>query len=179
MNIIKQFLALLTLILFINGCVHQVNKEGLTLSLDESQLSESFKDKFPIKQEFVFGKVEINKPLIDIPKNSKRINTKIALRFTTMFTNALSGNFSISGEPFFDKKEASIYLQNIKIENFALSNFKIDDKFSKTFLITLKPMIDKVFKKFPIYRIPKESFHGNFIKNIKIKEEKLLITYGI
>jgi hypothetical protein len=55
----------------------------------------------------------------------------------------------------------------------------IGNTFSKTFLTSLQPMVNEIFKKSPIYRIPKESFQGSFVKHISIEDKKLLITYGL
>lgn len=167
------------LIFFLSGCINQINKQGLTLSITPTQLSQSFADSFPINKDFVFGSINIDNPKIKIPKNSKRINAGINLDFATMFTKSINGNFSISGEPYFNKKEASIYLQNVKIENFKFTKLKLGNAFNKTFLKSLEPMVNQLFKKYPIYKIPKDSFQGSFVKDIQIKDSELLVTYGL
>ncbi len=169
----------LFLILFFAGCVHKVDKQGLTLGLTPSELSESFNDSFPLKKDFVFGSIVIDNPNIDIPKNSQRITAGINLDFQTMFTEKVEGNFIISGKPIFDKKSASIFLQNVKIEKFKFAKLKLGNSFYKTFLDSLNPMINQVFEKYPIYTIPEKSFQGSFVKDVKIENSKLLITYGI
>lgn len=178
MKIIRNILFTSILITLFTGCIHQIDKQGLTLSISPSQISESFNDSFPIKKDLVFGTILINNPIIDITKNSKRLHAGINLNLSTMFTKTQNGKILISGEPYFNKKEASIYLQGVKIEEFSFAQIKLGNTFSKTFLASLQPMINEIFKKFPIYGIPKESFQGNFVKNISIEDEKLLITYG-
>ena len=168
----------ITLLFLFTGCVHQIDKKGLTLSLSESELTSSFEDSFPINKDFIFGSIKIDNPKIDIPKASKKIKAGINLEFATMFTETQYGSFLISGEPYFNKEEASIYLQNVHIENFRFAELKLGDTFSKTFLKSLEPMVNQLFKKYPIYKIPEDSFHGAFVKDIQIKEEKLLVTYG-
>ena len=161
------------------GCLHQLNKEGLTVSLNSEQLSESFDDSFPQKKDFVFGSIVIEEPIITIPENSKRITASINLDFQTMFTQEIVGDFTISGEPLFNKESASIFLQNVKVENLRFTKLKLGDDFSKTFLSSLSPMMNEIFKQYPIYTIPEDSFQGRFIKDVKIEDSKLLITYGI
>ena len=182
MYLLKNFKSILFLFIFsflFTGCIHQLDKQGLTLSLSETQLSQSFENSFPLKKDFVFGSISIDSPKIAIPKDSKRIKAGIDLDFKTMFTQKIAGKFSISGEPLFDKQSKAIFLQNVKIENLKFANLKLGDAFSKTFLSSLNPMVNQIFKKYPIYKIPNESFQGSFVKDIKIEDSKLLITYGI
>ena len=177
-KIFKQIFFSITSLFLFTACVHQIDKKGLTLSLSENELTKSFDDSFPINKDFIFGNIKIDNPKIDIPKESKRVKAGINLEFATMFTKTQYGNFMISGEPYFNKEEASIYLQNVEIENFRFAELKLGNTFSKTFLKSLEPMVNQLFKNYPIYKIPKESFQGTFVKDIQIKEEKLLVTYG-
>lgn len=169
----------LFLILFFSGCIHQINKEGLIVSLTQEELSQSFNESFPLKKDFIFGTIAIDNPTINILKDSQRVHAGINLDFQTMFTQKIAGNFIISGEPIFDKESASIFLQNVKIEEFKFMKLRLGNSFSETFLDSLNPMMNQVFEKYPIYIIPKESFQGNFVKDIKIEDSLLLITYGI
>jgi hypothetical protein len=179
MKIIKSLLFISILVTLFTGCIHQIDKQGLTLSITPSQLSKSFNDSFPIKKDLVFGTISINSPKIDIKENSNRLDAGINLNLSTLFTKTQNGKILISGEPYFNKEETSIYLQNVKIEEFSFAEMKLGNTFSKTFLTSLQPMINEMFKKFPIYRIPEESFQGSFVKNISIEDKKLLITYGL
>jgi hypothetical protein len=169
----------LFIIVISTGCVSPISKQGLVVSLSQNQLSNSFNKSFPINKNFVFGNILIDNPQITMPKNSKRIKAGISLDFTTIFTAKLKGKFSISGEPLFNKNETSIYLHNVRIEEFNFNNNKIGNTFSKSFLSSLQPMVNELFKKYPIYKIPEESFQGTFIKDVKVKNSQLLITYGI
>jgi hypothetical protein len=47
-------------------------------------------------------------------KEKNRINAGINLGLKTVFSNAINGYFSISGEPLFNKKDSSIYLKKCK-----------------------------------------------------------------
>lgn len=181
MNLIKKskYLVILLLALVFSGCIHNLNNQGLVISLSEEELSDSFKSSFPQKKDFVFGTIVIEEPIITMPENSQRITASINLDFQTMFTQEIVGDFIISGEPLFNKESASIFLQNVKIENLKFSKLKLGDAFSKTFLSSLSPMVNKVFEQYPIYTIPKDTFQGRFVKNVKIEDSKLLITYGI
>lgn len=179
MKTLKLLAISLLLTLFSTGCVHKIDKQGLTLNISESQLNSSFDDSFPIKNDFVFGTIEINSPKITIPKGTNRINANINMNLSTFLTKTQYGTFTISGYPYFEKKTSSIFLKDVKIDNFSFAQLQMGKGFSQTFLKAFEPMVNQAFKKFPIYKIPKDSFQGSFVKNIKIEESQLLVTYGI
>ncbi len=177
----KLYTIFLTLLFsfFISGCIHQLDKKGLTLSISQSQLNDSFENSFPIKKDFIFGSITVNQPKIDILENSNRINVHINLDFLALSTEAQYGNFSISGEPHFNKEKSSIYLKNITIDRCKFKKLRLEKELNKIFLSFLDPMVNKLFENFPIYKIPKNSIQGSFVQDIKIEDSKLLITYGI
>lgn len=163
----------------ISGCVHQIDKKGITISVTQTELSESFDDSFPLKKDFVFGSITVNKPTINILKNSNRINAHINLNFLAMYIKPQYGDLSISGEPYFNKEKNSIFLRDIQINKFRFAELKLGKEFNKTFLSSLNPMVNRLFKEYPIYKIPEDSIQGSFVQDIKIADSKLLITYGI
>jgi len=176
---LKRFAIVVVFSIFFTGCVQEVNKEGVTLGISGNQLTDSFKDSFPFEKNFVFGDLALKKPSIQMPKESNRINASIELGLKTLFTNAIRGNFTISGEPKFNQKDSSIYLQNLQLESFDFGRLKISDEFANTFRGAVRPMVNEIFKNYPIYKIPKDSFQGKFVKNIKVENSKLLVTYGL
>lgn len=177
--------ALKTIVIFMlfsilfTGCIHQFGTDGLTLSITEKQLSKSFDESLPYKKNFVFGDISIDNPKVKLSDKSNRVQAGIDFGLKTLFTSALQGKFQISGEPVYNKEKAAIFLQNVKLENFAFNQLKISNDFSKTFYSALEPMINEAFKRFPIYTVPKDSIHGSFVKKIRVEDSKLLVTYGI
>lgn len=178
----KKLFTILTalfLTIFFTGCIHNLDKNGLTLSITEKELSESFDEALPYKKNFVFGDLSIDNPKVKLANKSNRVNAGIDFGLKTLFTSALQGKFQISGEPIYNKEKGAIFLQNVKLENFAFNQLKISDDFSQTFNSALEPMINEVLKLYPIYTVPKDSIHGSFVKDIKVEDSKLLVTYGI
>lgn len=173
--ILKAFL----IVLLFSGCVHNVSKEGLVLQVTEYELSQSFRKSFPFEKDLVFGSLILNKPTITMHKTKNRVKVGITLGLKTLFTNPIKGAFVISGEPEFRKDVSSIYLKNVKLENFHFGKLKMSDQFTNTFLVTMTPLINKIFNQYPIYTVPEDSILGSFIKDIKIGNSKLLVTYGI
>lgn len=177
-KLIKSIFLIFLTLLF-SGCIHSVNKQGLVMSLSESSLSSSLEKKFPIKKDFILGKIAIENPKVSLPKHSGKIKIGIDLSLSSLFTPTQKGSFFISGIPSFKKENQSIYLKEIKIEEIKYGQIRLGDTVTKTFLSIFEPMVNDVFKNYPIYTIPKDSFQGTFVKNLKIEDSQLLVTYGL
>ncbi len=182
MNNKSTFTLILNTILLVflfSGCVGNLSKDGLVLRVSEYELSQSFEKSFPFEKSLVFGSLILHKPTIKMHKIKNSVKVSISLGLKTLFTNPIKGSFTINGEPEFRKDHASIYLKNVKIENFHFGKLEMSEQFSKTLITTMEPLVNKIFKQYPIYNVPKDSILGSFIKDIKIGNSKLLVTYGI
>jgi hypothetical protein len=59
------------------------------------------------------------------------------------------------------------------------TNIEIDKNFVNTLVSNTKPVIDDIFNTIPIYEVDKSSFKGSLIKDIKIEDSQLLVTFGL
>uniref|UniRef100_UPI0040473BDF DUF1439 domain-containing protein n=1 Tax=Aliarcobacter sp. TaxID=2321116 RepID=UPI0040473BDF len=173
----SQILFILSLILLFSGCIKKLDKDGLTLKIDESELNKSSK-KFPMKKDFIFANIQIEKPHIFI-NNKDRINANINLNLSTIFIPSTNGVFTLSGNPYFDKEKSAIFLKDIQMEELKFSNINIDKNFTNMLVSNMKPVLDNIFTNIPIYEIDKSSFKGSFVKDIKIEDSELLVTFGL
>lgn len=180
MNILKksQLVLLLALLVLFTGCVKSLNTDGLTLKIDANELNNSASKKFPIEKSFLVANVEINKPNIYIKENDK-ISASLDLNINAIFLPSTQGSITISGKPFYDKKESAIFLKNVEVQKLDFSNKDVAKVINTTLLSSLKPLIDEIFKTIPIYKIPRDSFQGNFVKDIKVENKELLVTFGL
>lgn len=172
------FLIFFTLIL-LTGCVSNANKQGVVVKINEHQLSKSFKKSFPYEKDFMFGAIKLDNPIIKMHKTENRIKAGVSLGLKTVFTNSIKGSFLISGEPKFNKHQSTIFLTNVKLEDFNFGKLEMSDDFIKNFKTSIEPIINEIFKKYPIYKIPDDAILGSFIKDVRINESNLLVTYGL
>lgn len=175
---LKKLLTTIFLLLLFTGCVHKIDKQGVTLAVSEDSLNESVADSFPIKEDFILGSIKLYNPNLALTKDSQRIKATVDMQVKTLLTPTQKGAFTLSGVPFFEAKSKSIFLKEIKIEELSFASFKMGKTFSNTLLKELEPMINKAFEEMPIYKIKEDSFHGSFVKSMKIEGSELLVTYG-
>lgn len=180
MNILKKshLLFIIALTLLFTGCVKSLNTDGLTLKLDSSELNSHASDKFPIQKSFVVANIEVDKPNIYIKEDDK-ISASLDMVLNAILLPTTKGSIKISGKPYFDKEESAIFLRHVEVENLDFSNKDISKVVNKTLLSSIKPLVDEIFKTIPIYKIPKNSFRGSFVKDIKVENQELLVTFGL
>ena len=84
----------------------------------------------------------------------------------------------LSGVPYFNKEKSAIFLKDIQVENLNISNVNIDKNIVNNIALNTKPIIDDIFNKTPVYKLDKSSFKGSFVKDVKIEDSELLVTFG-
>lgn len=172
------YLIFLGILVLFSGCIKKLDSDGLTFKINENELNKSSKE-FPIKKDFVFANIELMKPNIFIKEGTNRLNASIAMNISAIFVPQANSSIAISGVPFFNKENSSIYLKDIQIEKFDFSNLDINREFANLIITNMKPVIDNIFTNIPIYQLDKSSLKGSFVKDIKIENSELLVTFGL
>ena len=173
---ILQTLVIFTLVFTFSGCIKKFDGDGLTLKIEESELNSSFRD-FPMERNFVFANVNINQPNLKIAND--RLNALVDVDFSAIFIPKDKGIFELSGVPYFDKEKSAIFLRDVKIENIKFANIALDKNFTNLFVSNMNPVFNNIFTTMPIYKIDKTSFKGSFVKDVKIVDSELLVTFGL
>ena len=173
-----HILFVLFAVVLFTGCVRNIDSDGLTLKLDESELNNSTSKKFPIEKSFVIANVEIDKPNIFI-KDEDRISASLDMVLNMVFLPTSKGSIEISGKPYFDKEKSAIFLKHVEVDELNFTNKEVSNIINKSLFSSLKPLVDEIFKTMPIYTIPKNSFRGSFVKDIKVQNKELLVTFGL
>lgn len=173
-----HILSILLLLLSFSGCVKKLDSNGLTLKIDESELN-NFSKYFPMKRDFVFANTQIEKPYIFIKEKTNRLSATIDISLSAIFMPSTNGTFTLSGNPYFDKEKSAIFLRDIQLEKLEFTNMDIDKDFTNMLVSNIKPVIDNIFTNLPIYKLDKSSFKGSFVKDVKIEDSELLVTFGL
>lgn len=173
---ILQTLVIFILVFTFSGCIKKFDEDGLTLKIEESELNSSFRD-FPMERNFVFANVNINQPNLKITND--RLNALVDVDFSAIFIPKDKGIFELSGVPYFDKEKSAIFLRDVKIENIKFANIALDKNFTNLFVSNMNPVFNNIFTTMPIYKIDKTSFKGSFVKDVKIEDSELLVTFGL
>ena len=172
-----QLILMLTLLLLFSGCIKRIGSDGLTLKLDPKELNMQ-SSMFPIEKNFTIAKVLVNRPDLGI-NTTNQITAIVDVDLKVIFMPDTNATLDIAGEPYFDKERNAIFLKNVDINKISFQNNDIAKNFSSELISSLDPLIDEVFKDIPVYTIKENSFKGSFVKDVKVEDSELLVTFGL
>ena len=164
-------------LLFFTACIKKFDSDGLTLKIEENELN-NFSQQFPIRQNFVFANIELLKPHLFIKEGTNKLSANINLNISAILVPNSNGTLLFSGTPYFDKEKSAIFLKDIELDELKMTNVNIDKTILNTIVANAKPVIDNIFNTIPVYKIDKSSFKGSFVKDVKIEDSELLVTFG-
>jgi hypothetical protein len=172
-----QILLVLFTFLFFTACIKKFDSEGLTLKIEENELN-NFSQEFPIRQNFVFANIELLKPHLFIKEGTNKLSANINLNISAILVPSSNGTLLFSGTPYFDKEKSAIFLKDIELDDLNMTNVNIDKTILSTIVANSKPIIDNIFNTISVYKIDKSSFKGSFVKDVKIEDSELLVTFS-
>ena len=172
-----QMLLILTLLLLFSGCIKRIDTDGLTLKIDPNELNMQ-SSMFPIEKNFTIAKVLVNKPDLGI-NTTNQITAIIDVDLKVIFMPDTKATLDIAGQPYFDKEKNAIFLKNVDINKISFQNNDIAKNFSSELISSLNPLIDEVFKDIPVYTMKENSFKGSLVKDVKVENSELLVTFGL
>jgi hypothetical protein len=175
----KSKLFLLISLLFFTGCIHSIDPQGLTIKVPASQITQSLEQQFPVSQDFQYGKVTLQNPKALLHAGSDRVQAGTTLSFANALIPTQSGSLMVSGKPIFDAKTGAVYLTQPSIDRLEFNGYKLASFMQGPLKDAIMPLINEVFRTHPIYRVNKNSLQSAFIKNIRVSNGELLISFGL
>ena len=175
----KQKLIILIAAIFFSGCIHSIDQQGLTIRVPASQITKSLEQQFPVSQNFQYGKVSLQNPKALLQAGSDRVQAGTTLSFSNPLIPAQSGSLMISGKPIFDAKTGAVYLTKPSIDKLEFNGYKLASFMQGPLKDAIMPLINEVFRTRPIYRLDQNSLQSAFVKNIRVANGELLLTFGL
>ena len=170
--------ALLGMLLF-TGCIKDINPNGMTIAIPASQINETLQKQFPITEKTQYGKVTLANPKALLRKGSDRIEAGSTVIFSNALIPEQKGSVYVSGKPYFDARTGSVYLNDPMIEKLDINGYKLASFLHGSVADIVKPVINEVFKKIPIYKIDKNSIQGSLVKSVSVEDGSLLLRFGL
>ena len=65
------------------------------------------------------------------------------------------------------------------IEKLDINGYKLASFLQDSAGDVIKPVIDELFRKIPIYKIDKNSIQGSFVKSVSVEDGSLLVRFGL
>ncbi len=172
-------LFLLIIALSFSACVKEINPTGMTIAIPASKLTESMQEQFPYTENTHYGKITLTNPKALLQKGSDRITAGATVAFSNSLIPEQKGTVYVSGKPYFDAKTGAVYLTQPSIEKLNFNGYQLGNLLQGNNASLIKPVIDEIFRKIPVYKLDQNSIQGSFVKNVYVKDGNLLVTLGI
>ena len=169
------------LVLFFSGCASGLgfSPNGYTMAISPSMLTSSIQKQFPQKKKFDYGSVELRDPDLGFVKGSDELNVGIAFGLSNPLIPTQNGSVKLSGGIDFDPKSGQFFLKDPKINELKFNNSSLTSLLPSDVKSILKVVVSEILKQTPIYKLDKNSFTGMLVKDVKIDNGKLLVTFGL
>jgi len=175
----KLKLLLLLSILFLTGCIHSIDPQGLTIRVPASQITQSLEQQFPVSQNFQYGKVTLQNPKALLHSGSDRVQAGTTIGFSNALIPMQRGTLMLSGKPIFNAQTGAIYLTEPNIDRLEFNGYKLASFMQGPLKDAIMPIINEVFRTHPIYRLNQNSIQSMFVKGIRVNNGELLVTFGL
>ncbi len=177
----KKFytIIILLLVLLLTGCVKNINSNGMTIAIPASQITQSLQEQFPITQNTQYGKITLKNPKALLQKGSDRITTGTTILYANALIPTQQGSIYVSGKPYFDVSSGDVYLREPNIERLNINGYQLGNYINGSIKNAVLPIINKVFRRTPIYKVNTSSIQGSFVKNVRVENGTLLVTFGL
>lgn len=173
------FAILIGLGVLLSGCIKDINPNGMTMAIPASRITQTLQQQFPITQNTEYGKVTLKNPKALLQKGSDRITAGATVLFSNSLIPSQQGSVYISGKPYFDAKSGAVYLREPSVEKLDFNGYHLGNLLKGSTTELVKPILDDIFQKIPIYRIQRNSIQGSFVKNVRVEDGSLLVTFGL
>ncbi len=171
-------LIVITLSLFLSGCIQNISQQGITVKVPASQITDSLQKQFPVSSDFEYGKVTLENPKAMLTAGSDRVQAGTTISFASALLPTQTGSLMLSGKPFFNAKDGAVYLKEPNIEKLEFNGYNLASFMKEPLMQAILPIVNEIFRTRPIYQLNKNSIQNSLINDIKVSNGELLITFG-
>jgi hypothetical protein len=151
------------------------------IELSQKQLQEKIEKKFPYEKKKFLSTVVFSNPEIILKDGSEKVYIHIEIKVN--ITNKISfyAYGEINGKIFYDNNSKEFYLQEFEIDELVMDQVPL--KFHNMIQTSIETVSKIVLNKYPVYKIKADDLKKTvavlLLKNINVKNEKMIITLGI
>ncbi len=156
------------------GC----GKAGIDLEIPRSTVQEMVARKFPFEKNAIIARFKVHTP--NVYFEGTQIGLK--LKYDSNFLNKeLSGSVDVRGDLSFDSQKAQFLLKNAKIVKMEVSDPYFQNK--EKLKSAINSIVSNYLDGYPVYTLNqsniKEYIKGKLIKKIVVKNDSLIVTFGV
>lgn len=162
-------------------CLNHSLANAFTLEISEEDLQKKVDLAMPYEVKRPFFTVVLSEPVIDLSANDNRVHVATRILVVAPGGISKSGWVKLHGPLTYNISQGTFFLLDPIVEEVQV------DKLQENLLPTIKGMAQSmagyVFTKYPIYTLKEDAFKSSlakhFLKNISIKNSRLLLDFEI
>jgi hypothetical protein len=181
-NILKKLLFYIALISVISGCVaSSPNGSGYTVSLPISVIGDTLSSNFPIDKKMQYGTLNIsNASILSKANSGDKLSIGTNFKFSNfLLPNGIAGEVKLTSAVRYDAKTKNLYLDKPMLDELSLNNKALSSFLTKDMKKAISILIAQIVTQYPIYNLKDAGVVSGFVKDIDIKQGKLLVTFGL
>ncbi len=175
----KIYFLLILPLVFAISCVRQESLTSYSVEITPNMIDNYLKKEFPIEKKLKIGKLILKDPEAQIEQKEDKVKLGTTIVLKLPFVSKQTGKVYISGKVAFNQKTKELYLVNPSIEKLVLNNSNILKYLPSEGKQMISDVVKEVLSQVPIYKVDDKSITGKLVKDIKIQNGKLLITFGL
>ncbi|MCG3672537.1 DUF1439 domain-containing protein [Aliarcobacter butzleri] len=150
---------------------------GYDIKITQGQLQENLEKRFPFTKEKFLTTTTLLNPKIELKEGSEKIFINSEVEFKVPQNITFNAYVGLSGEIYYENEKKEFYIKDLKVEE--LITDKIPSKFENNIKATIDTILPVIFNNYPVYKLkPSDFLVIAFLKDIKVKDNQLIITLG-
>ena len=175
----KLYLSFILPLIFAISCVKKESLTSYSIEITPNMIDNYLKKEFPIEKKLKIGKLILKDPEAQVEQKEDKIRIGTTVVLKLPFVSKQTGKVYISGKVAFNQKTKELFLVNPSIDKLTLNNSNLLKYLPSEGKQILSNVIKEILSQVPIYKVDDSSITGKLVKDIKIQNGKLLITFGL
>ncbi len=172
----RKFMFFVVVFLVFTGCVKRESLTSYTVEISPNMIDNYLQKEFPVEEKLSIGKLILKDPKTKVEGDKIQLGTTVALKLPLI--PELSGKVYVSGGLYFDRNSRELYLKDPSVNSLMFNNTDLLKYLPQSSKNILLQEIKEIIASIPVYKLENKSLSEKLVKDIKIQNGKLLVTFG-
>ena len=161
---------------FILSCVKINSPTSYTLEITPNMIDSYLKKEFPVEQELTVGKIILKDPVSSVQNDRLSVGTTVVVKIP--FIPEIKGKAYVSGNVAFNQETKELFIVNPSVDKLIFQNTDLLKYVPESTKQIFTQNIAETISKIPVYKVEADTVYSKFLKNIGLKNGKILLTFG-
>ncbi len=171
----------ISIVFILNSCVEKTGQglgTNLTFSLSPSDINTFLKKNFPVEKEFDLGKLILNNAEVSSIESKDKIKLGLDVAYKPpLIPTTITGGVKVTGGIKYDPKKRALFLKDPMVQEIKFLNrsFSLPEGIQGI----IGGFVGEVFNNIPIYKFSGGNLATYLLKDVKVEDGKIKISFGL